>query len=110
MTIAEILRGAAELLSKPGAWTQGAWARQADGGKVLPKDSDAVCWCARGALWHVGGPLHGVAEAALEELLPAPAQKGRHRIAMWNDASERTAEEVCARLIEAAESLEKRVV
>jgi hypothetical protein len=41
---------AAERLSKPGAWTQDASARDAHGIPVGSKSPDATCWCLLGAI------------------------------------------------------------
>lgn len=50
-SVADYLDAAAELLSKPGAWTQGAYARIAPGGPTVgPGSPEARCWCLAGAL------------------------------------------------------------
>ena len=47
---ADLLAAAADLIAKPGAWTQGALARTAKGNRCAPTSRRAVCWCALGAL------------------------------------------------------------
>ena len=37
-------------IADPARWTQGAYARDAEGRQALPKSQDAVRWCALGAL------------------------------------------------------------
>lgn len=49
-TTLEILRRARERLSDPARWTQGAYARDADGFTTAMYDDDAVCWCLVGAI------------------------------------------------------------
>lgn len=44
-----------ELLSNRDHWTQGVYARDADGHSVDPVDPTAVCWCAVGAVHKVTG-------------------------------------------------------
>ena len=50
VTALEVLKAARELISRPEAWTQGVWARDASGEKVLSTSREAVCWCALGAV------------------------------------------------------------
>ena len=47
---ADLLDKAAELIAQPGAWTQMAYARNAEGNPCSPRSRKAVCWCAMGAL------------------------------------------------------------
>jgi len=46
----EVLRKARELISQESAWTQGAFARDANGKPCGMTSDSAVCWCAGGAL------------------------------------------------------------
>lgn len=103
MNSAEILRAAAEL-----PWTQDEMARDANGEFALWWESDAVCWCATGALAKVGLPLGGsvldsprimFATAVLENVVGAA-------IPVWNDQPGRTHAEVKAAMIKAAEIIE----
>jgi hypothetical protein len=51
-----------ELIADPKRWTQGEFARNADGYGVMIHDADACCWCARGAIRKIyrDGPLAGL--------------------------------------------------
>jgi hypothetical protein len=51
----EILTNAQELISDKKRWTQGAYARDANGGKVGALNPNAVCWCWTGAVIKCGG-------------------------------------------------------
>jgi len=99
--VSEVLDRAADLLTPEGAWTQGLFARDVTG-YPLPAgfDAGAVCWCAVGAIEKVTGEecledLPVLAAQQLESVLPTA-------IPPWNDAPERTQEEVVAKLREAA--------
>jgi hypothetical protein len=110
VTPAEILRGAAEMLAAPGAWTQGAWARDAAGRRLMPFEDAATCWCARGALWRCAADgRHGVSYMAAQYALArvVPGRNTLSSIAIWQDAPGRTVEEVRAAMLEAAEHLER---
>jgi hypothetical protein len=45
------------LIEKPEAWTQGAFARDADGNATYSRGENAVCWCLRGATYKLWGGL-----------------------------------------------------
>jgi hypothetical protein len=98
---ADILDLAADLIEPPGAWTQGAFARAADGASVVSTDPLAVCWCASGAISKVTGSISSeavfVVREALRKHLP-------DFIARWNDDPARTQPEVVAMLREAAKA------
>jgi hypothetical protein len=51
----EILTAAQELIRNPKHWTQGAYARDAQGGKVGALNPNAVCWCMSAAIIKCGG-------------------------------------------------------
>lgn len=99
-----ILLAAADLLSKPGGWTQGALARNRKGEWVSESQKSAVCFCAMGALWRAArdevGPTfsHFDVDPASEAL---EAVIGDH-VADWNDELGRTADEVVTALRKAA--------
>lgn len=97
MTPAEILTKAAELLEKPGAWTQGAFARTATGEKCFP-GANAVCWCAGGALTQVS-PREAAVAATKAYRLFDDLVGG---LLSFNDHPSRTQAEVVAKLREAA--------
>jgi hypothetical protein len=113
-TVPEILRAAADLIEPEGAWTQGAFSRNADGTTDIDEAvaSNPVCWCALGALAKASGvdPLDPRAF-----VLPAPqiaAYPILRRLVggdfvFWNDAPKRTQAEVVAKLREAADLAEQ---
>jgi hypothetical protein len=80
-------------------WTQNYAAKDANGKSVACFDSNAVCWCALGAI-RAAYPEHGGGEARrkLREIIG----DSEASISDWNDALERTHAEV----IEAFEKAE----
>lgn len=101
MKASELLHAAGDLLEKPGAWTQGNFACDAHGKAVSSYDTDAVCWCASGALRKVSSHLYALAIPG--ESMPVPFLDARaclrqitgiHNIATWNDVIACTQEEV----------------
>ncbi len=79
-----------ELLAKPEAWTKGAWARDFQNTSVHGRNPMACCWCLGGALdlcynyeeqYAICKLIHNEACISLT-------------IAEWNDAPERTHQEV----------------
>lgn len=103
-SVADVLDAAADLLSKPGAWTQGAYARDADGNDLVSNDDgvvvplQAVCFCLYGAVAYVEGETISESKAGqfLEGLNVSAIE--------WNDDPERTQDEVVAKLREAAQA------
>jgi hypothetical protein len=93
-TVSQILNEAADLLEQPGAWTQGKDARNELGAGTYSADLRACSFCILGAIRRVGGTGHDrwKAVGALCRSL------GIENIAEWNDAPERTQEEVVAAL------------
>lgn len=84
-----------ELLSSPERWTQGFIARDLDGDGCGPTAAEAVCWCLTGALVKCYGRTRAFEMAGM--FYPViPANGGSHAddIVFWNDASERTFEDV----------------
>jgi len=98
MRTPDVLRAAADLISKPGAWTQRSLARNGDHSVCSPNSSAACSWCAIGAIWATTHQsfLRRDAQAMAEALLP------RNSLADYNDAEDRTAEEVASFLRKAA--------
>ena len=93
MTPVEIISAAADLLEKPGAWTQGAGARDEVGLPVDARSKAARCWCVIGAMARVlprRGQKFGAACEVLERHL------GVNHIAQYQDAPGRTQAEVVA--------------
>ncbi len=78
-----------QLLETKG-WTKGASARNKKGLVTPPFSKSATCFCTFGALQVVYGPEYLKALTKIEDYLNVPA------IATWNDAPERTKEEVIA--------------
>lgn len=54
----EVLIAARKLLSSPSCWTQGEYARDEEGEERDPNDSDAICWCAMGAIGKINEELY----------------------------------------------------
>lgn len=54
-TVADILAAAADLIDKPGAWTQDTFARDASGKRTGLDDPDATCFCVAGAILRIEG-------------------------------------------------------
>jgi hypothetical protein len=105
---ARILRGVAELFSRPGTWTQHAWARDASGATLTRVfEAGACCWCLLGGIKRMRGPAmsqsEDLARGALRQVLQL---RGGETIAGWNDRPGQTAERVRGVCIEAAERLE----
>lgn len=102
--VADVLNAAADLLDKPGAWTQNEFARDAAGRAVYHTSSLATCWCARGAIAAVNDEEDD--HTANNRNWKAAAQlmgfHDVHDIEQWNDAPGRTQAEVVAALREAA--------
>ena len=94
MKPSEALRKARELLTPEGAWTKEGWARNKQHWFVAPESPNAVCWCARGALRKVSGGYTREeldAEIVLQDTLGLTHTGS---IADWNDAEERTQDDV----------------
>lgn len=102
--VARILNAAADLLEQPGAWTQGAFAKDKNGFATYPLWPEACCFCVLGALERIAGGdtgyAYGVAEDAVRDLIPSGF------VSTWNDAPERTQAEVVTTLRAAAKHAE----
>lgn len=98
-TVADVLEKAADLISAPGAWTQGVFARTENGGIVSPSSPLAVCYCMRGALYRASGRNLSDSLASLNKALGFSSEKEMTR---WNDDIARTQNEVVAALRSAA--------
>lgn len=83
-----------ELLDGPEKWTKGANAREADGSHCFTNSPLATCFCLRGAILHCYGcGMQNKRRDAIDEKIFAHLGK----IQMdydWNDAPDRTFEEV----------------
>lgn len=99
-----ILDKAADLISKPGAWTQGTLSRSEDQTPVSDVE-DGACFCLIGATLLVAPQRLTalLAQGYLLKVLPhADAGQALNPMAHFNDAKGRTQDEVVAKLREAA--------
>ena len=95
ITEKKLLMKAREMIGGPDAWTQGVSARDGADNKVVPWSDEAVCFCPLGALDGARlsfGNDHVPYYAVLERL----SAQMDHGIVGWNDAQERTHEDVLA--------------
>ncbi|KQM88625.1 hypothetical protein ASE67_02475 [Sphingomonas sp. Leaf23] len=98
--VSQVLSEAADLLEKPGAWTQKAFARNGRGQSTGPlaASDTPVCWCVMGATCVAGeeGDEGQAADDFLREFLGVPD------LGAWNDDPARTQPEVVDALRRAA--------
>ncbi len=101
LSVSEVLSRAADLLEKPGAWTQGEYSR------------GDYCFCALGAVCEIEGRTRPRGNLEVnEDESPACAALARaitgepypYLVARWNDAPRRTQAEVVSALRAAAEA------
>lgn len=88
-TTVEILREARGYVEQ--GWTQGEDARDEAGDPTPPEGSRAVCWCMSGACIRADPGSMGTAVNT-----PIRDAIGEYWYVKWNDAPERTKEEVLA--------------
>lgn len=110
MTTIEILRGARELVARPGGWTQKALGRDENGDELVAGYSGSgllrsVCVCAEGAVCFVDFLHRHAAMRALRLAIDPSDLTDVHR---WNDAKHRTQAEVVAAFDRAIASLEAK--
>ena len=103
--VAAVLNAAADLLEKPGGWTQGALALGGEGEYLDVDSSDATCFCVVGAIRRVSGfgrrPEETIpVRQALAASLRLPGYKAP--LVNWNDDPDRTQAEVVKALRHAA--------
>lgn len=98
MTPSEVLNTAADLLSAPGSWIQGAYARHANGNVIGARSTNATCFCVDGVIQHVTVDDFTSYFAACDRL----TQVVGDNIINWNDDPSRTQAEVVVALREAA--------
>lgn len=96
-TTRDILVAAADLLDQPGRWTQYAFARDASGNEVYPKDANASSFDVIGAIKRVS-PSFTMAEEVIEMI---PYIDGKP-LSRWNDDASRTQSEVAGKVREIA--------
>lgn len=94
-----VLLRAAEIVEKPGAWTQGAYAKTAEGLVTSSQSPDATCWCMVGAVMRA---CDGDAKLESGCWYAILGVLGSGCVPDFNDAPGRTASEVAAKLREAA--------
>lgn len=97
MNVSEILNKAADLIEPEGAWTQGTWARTANGSDDAAIGED-VCWCAYGAIRRASEFVNDLSDECVEKVRQLVGD-----VITWNDAPERTQAEVVAALRAAAQ-------
>ena len=119
----ETLLAARRLLSAPGAWTVGTYAKNSKGFDVLPGDEAATCWCALGAIYRAtqcspdertNDP--DVVDAAEALVIAGGLPPGDRRsnnsptvvVFRWNDEPGRTQDEILALFDRAIEATAKR--
>ena len=98
----ELLQKARALLASPEAWTQGVFARLADGHSAYALDPAACAWCISGAIIKAHGSFPGPFEALYR--MRKVIQASPDSLVDWNDAAGRTHAEVLAALDRAIES------
>ena len=106
MTPAQILRAAAEIVERPGGWTQRELARGADGHYVDPLSDAAVCFCMIGAMRRASGAYAGGESAAYTEARTALISQIRRFPGDWNDEPRRIVSDVVDALRRAADTLD----
>lgn len=95
--VAELLEKAAEKISQPGAWCQGAFALNEAGNMVWPEEPEARSWCGYGAVYALALSAYpgSVVEAAFSALhMGLPGGVGF--TSGFNDLPGQTAENVAA--------------
>ena len=91
MTPTEILIAAREKIEQ--GWTQKTYARSEDGDSVAYNSPDAICWCAVGAICAVDSSLSSAVDRATK-ILAETIEISRSSLTEWNDAPDRTQDEV----------------
>jgi len=88
----EIVRKMKKLLDSPEKWTKGATAKNSRGEIISSRDKDAICWCLVGATRRCDPNFH-----FLTYEIFSPVMEGFVKtvsIPIWNDAPERTYEDI----------------
>jgi len=83
-----------EILSEPSKWTQRVYARDLDGNPMGVKSPSAVCFCADGAIRKAYIENGELLQLQLLKLRVHLRESGHVSIPGWNDAPNRTYEEV----------------
>ena len=90
MTPTEILIAAREKIEH--GWTQKTYARSVDGDGVVYNSPEAVCWCSIGAICAIEN-RSSAADWAIN-ILAEVVETSPSRLTEWNDAPDRTQDEV----------------
>jgi hypothetical protein len=85
------IRAVMALLDTPEKWVKGAFARDVNGDQTPSRGTYAVCWCLTGACIAVTTDI-----SSERHLLHAIGKYTEHRTISWNDAPERTFEDIHA--------------
>ena len=110
----DVLRRAADLVDQ--GWTQGAFARLADGQSCRSRDSDAASFCLVGALdvagYQASAHVYSIYPSCLSVLRALLNKRGEIDLAVegfltWNDNPDRKKREVVDLLLEAARAEEE---
>ena len=96
VTVKDILIKAKELISQPGAWTQGEIARDASGNLTEVLGEDATCFCTLGAIYKAAHDLDAPNDEDLKAINHMRKVLDYPLIATWNDNIYRTQEDVIA--------------
>ncbi len=108
------LRAIADMFRSPGTWTQGRYARDAEGNTCGIDNPKASCWCATGALMKVFTSevedeayfaAYFAAKNSIRTTLADVYTEARG-IESWNDQLDRKVEDVVELFEEAAKRLE----
>lgn len=83
-----------ELLSSKEKWTQGAYARTADGQDCHHNDERAVAWDLTGAIWRCYTHWETKESGVVFQKVVDKVGDAQGSILSWHDAPERTYEEV----------------
>lgn len=83
-----------ELLASPEKWTKGAYAMDASGLHVPERHPDARRWCLLGAANYCYGLASVAVEMRIRDALLAGSGDKATGIASWNDAPDRTFDDV----------------
>jgi hypothetical protein len=104
MRAVDILKAAKEKIATPDKWTQGAYAKDANGYAVVETSNKAACFCSLGAIYAANPRKEGTpnwdAQLAARDLASVV---GKQSIVNWNDEEGRTHEEVLAAFDKAIE-------
>ena len=92
----EVFRRAAKLISGPGSWAQGNYAKTSDGNCVLATSPHAKSWCVLGALQRVTELDMRLYEPCRDAATKKAKDDGWEGCPAWNDAPTRTQAEVVA--------------